>query len=337
MHKLIAALTLSTSALAVTSIYLWTELRDARGQVESLSRASSAAPTPLARATHPQHGADPTASSTAPQIAAQAAMTSSPSDDAKARQKMYEDDYRDGARRKLAQLSDATMRAQLLEEWKEANLPNKARYARYLGISEADAEGLIDVLAVQYLSQSEAYARCTLQPPCDYQAVSRETSAAQQRALTDLLGAEKQQRFEQYTYTNVERQMVSHFLRDKIPVGSQLSDEQAEQFIDALAEERRLVETAIKQRGSEPFVYPMEGVAFTFQNNVFEPGNTGERLKEAADYNRRIHARAKAILTPQQLAAFEQMQEASIVGVKYWLRQQERDLATRTATSGKSR
>ena len=116
-------------------------------------------------------------------------------------------------------------------------------------------------------------------------------------------------------------------------LGKELN-EQAEQFISVLADERRLVETEIKQRGLEPFTYPMEGIVFTVHNSVFEPGNTGERLKEAADYNRRIHARAKGILNPQQLAAFEQMQEAAIVGIKYWLRQQERDLATRTATSG---
>jgi hypothetical protein len=330
MRKLILVLALSTSALTLTSVYLWTELRDARGQVESLTRASAAAPMPNARATPPQHGADSTASS-APLAATQATTMSSPGDDAKARQKMYEDEYRDSARRRLAQLSDPTMRAQMLEEWKEANLPNKPRYARYLGISEADAEKLIDVLAELYLAQYEANTRCTLQPPCDYQALTRETSAAQQRAITDLLGAEKQQRFEQYQYTLAERQAVSHFLRNKTSAESQLTEAQAEQLITALADERKLVETEIKQRGLEPFIYPMEGVVFTFQNNVYEPGTTSERLKEAADYNRRIHARAKAILTPQQLAAFEQVQEAGITGVKTWMRQQERDLATRAA------
>jgi len=331
MRKLIAVLALSTSALAVTSIYLWNELRDARVQVELLSHAGDAVAMPLAPAMHSQHGADPTA--IAPTAAPEATVIS-PIDDAKARQKVQEDGFRDSARQKLLQLADATMRAQMLEEWKEGNTHNKAKYARYLGLSEADAERLIDVLADQYLAQSEAFARCTLRPPCDYQPVFRETNAAQQLALTDLLGTEKAQRFEHYMYTGVERNMVSSFLRDKIPAASRLSDERAEQLIDALAEERRLVETTIKQRGFEPFVYPMEGVVFTFQNSMYEPGNTDERLKEAADYNRRIHARAKAILTPQQLAGFEQMQEAAIVGVKYWLRQQERDRATRTATPG---
>ena len=259
---------------------------------------------------------------------------SSPDVIAKARQKVFEEDMRDSSRRKLAQLSDPTMRAQMLEEWKEANQPNKAKYARYLAISEADAERLLDVLADQYLVQSELFARCALQPPCDYQAQFRETSAAEKLALTDLLGVEKQQRYEQYTYSGVERHMVSAFLRDKIPAGSQLSDDRAEQLIDALAEERRLVEAQIRQRGLEPFLFPMEGIAFTFSHGLFEPGDTDERLKEAADYNRRIHARAKTVLTPQQLAAFEQMQEAAIAGVKSSVRQQERDLATRTSTPG---
>lgn len=331
MRKLTAVLTLSTCMLAAASIYLWTELRDVRNQVELLSRASTSAPTPLSGATHTQRGADPTA---LPPASAQAATMTSPTDSAKVRQQIFEEDMRDSSRRKLAQLSDPAMRAQMLEEWKEANRPNKSRYARYLGISEADAERLLDVLADQNLAQTEAYARCTLQPPCDYQALSRETSAAQQLALTDLLGAEKQQRFEQYIYANVERNMVSTFLRNKISAGSQLTEDQAEQLIDALADERRLVETALKQQGIEPFLYPMEGIAFTFQSSVFEPGKTAERLQEAAEYNRRIHARVKTLLTPRQLAAFEEMQEAAIVGVKYWLRQQERDRATGAGPAG---
>jgi hypothetical protein len=62
-----------------------------------------------------------------------------------------------------------------------------------------------------------------------------------------------------------------------------------------------------------------------------------ERLNEAVDYNQRIHDRAKAILNPQQLTAFEQMQESAIVGVKFWLREQEREVATRSAAFGESR
>ena len=253
----------------------------------------------------------------------------------KARQRLIEEEYRDGARRTLAQLSDPTMRAEMLEEWKEANLPNKSKYVRYLVISESDAERLIDLLAEQHLLQSEAYARCSLQPRCDHQAVFRQSSAAQQSAITDLLGVAALQRFEQYTYSSVERNLVSSFLRAKIPAASQLSDEQAEQFVSALADERKLVETEIRQRGLEPFIFPMEGVAFTFQESVFALGTTSERLKEAVEYNRRIHARAKAMLTSQQLAAFEQMQEQAIVGLKSALRRQERELATQAANEQK--
>lgn len=329
MHKLTAGLALSTLGLAVISIYLWTELRDARARVESLSSDSTVVPMPIERPTpHDVHSTGPAAPMN---DAAYPATASSQIDDAKSRQDVYEADYRDAARQRLAQLSDPSMRAQMLEEWTEANLRDKATYARYLDINDADAERLIDVLAERFLDQSEAYARCTLQPPCDYQAVSREAGAARQSALTDLLGPERTQRFEQYTYTKLERGLLVHFLRDRIPAGSELSEVESERFIAALADERRLVETEIKQRGLEPFSYPMEGVAFTFENSPFQPGSSGDRLKEAADYNRRIHARAKGILTPKQLAAFEQMQEAAIVGLKFWLRQQERDLATRTA------
>jgi hypothetical protein len=333
MRKLVFTLALSTCVFAVTSIYFWNELRHARGEAESLSRPIVTL-TSLERAMPQPRGAEPHASPGDSQVAPQAAAAGASTDDEKARQRILEEDFRDGARRKLTQLTDPTMRAQMLEEWKEANLPRKPEYARYLGISDADAERLIDVLAEQYLAESEAFARCTLQPPCNYRALSADSRAVQQRAITDLLGAEKQERFEEYTYSSTERHMVSRFLRDKIPAGSQLSEEDSERFIAALADERKLVETEIKQRGLEPFFHPMEGVAFAFSTSIFEPGNSAERLREAAEYNRRIHARAKAILTPQQLAAFEQMQEAAIVGLKYWMRQHERDLATRAGTRG---
>jgi hypothetical protein len=263
MCKLIPVLALSTSAFAITSIYLWNELQDARRQIEAFGPVSATLRAPVAGVTQPQQDAA---------HAVQKPEMHSPDDAAKARQKMYEDDYRDSARQKLAQLSDPPMRAQILEEWKVANRSNKSKYARYLGISDADADRLIGVLAEQFLAQSEASARCTLQPTCDYQALSRDSNAARQLALTDLLGAEKQQRFEQYTYSNYERNMVSMFMRDKIPAGSEFSEDQTEQLIDALADERRHVETSIRQKGLEPFVYPMEGVVFTFQSSVWEPG-----------------------------------------------------------------
>lgn len=333
MNKLIAGLTLSTLGLAITSIYLGIELHGMRGKVEALSQDPS---IPMALRCPTQAARAEFTTALAPmENAACMSTTRLPNVDAKTRQDVYDEDFRDAARRNLAQLSDPTMRAQMVEEWKEANLPSKPRYARYLGFGDADAERLIDVLAEQFFARSEAYARCTLQPPCDYRVVSRETSAAQQTALTGLLGPERARRFEQYTYSDVERGLVANYLRGRFPAGSELSEAESERFIAALADERGLVETEIKQRGLEPFSYPMEGVAFTFSSSPFQPGSSDERLKEAADYNRRIHARAEAVLTQDQLAAFEQMQEAAIVGLKFWLRKQERDLATQAAVPAK--
>jgi hypothetical protein len=330
MNKLVATLALSTSALAVTSIYLWTELREARGQVEAMS-ASRTSPRHIETQVPDDEGI---ASTSSPVLPVAVGTSSPPDDAAKARQKLLEDEYRERSRRYLAQVNDPAMRAEMLEEMKEANRPNKSKYARHLGISEADAERLIDLLAVQDLERSESHSRCSLQPQCDYQSLFRQTSAAQQSAITDLLGAEVQRRFEEYTYSGVERNMVSNFLRDRVPPANRLDDEQAELLIAALAEVRKSVETEIRQRGAEPFLFPMEGVAFTFSGNMYEAGNTAERLEQAADFNRRILVRAKALLTPQQLAAFEQMQELAIVGLKSSLRRDERERATQAAISG---
>jgi hypothetical protein len=334
MRKLIATLAFSTSALAATSIYLWTELRDARGQVEVLSAYSPTKPATLQA--HTPDGAEP-AKTAAVQSSAGSDVPSSPNDDEKARQELFEKQWRDNSRRMLAQLADPMMRAEMLEELKSANRANEHKYVRHLGISEADARRLIDLLANLELAQSEAYARCLLQTRCDHQSLRSEASAAKQQAITDLLGAEVQQRFDQYMYTDRERQMVSSFLRDKIPASSQLTDEQAEQLVAALADERKSIETEIRQRGLEPHSWSMEGVAFTFSGSFLEPGNATERLKEGADFNRRIHARAKAILTPPQLAAFEQMQEQATIYLKSMLRRQERDHATQAMKAGEGR
>ncbi len=335
MRKLITLLAISTFAFAGVSIYLWKELRDARTQVAAFTGPSSASPMPDGLAKRAEHGADPAEVSGTPALAGKASASPTAEDDKTARQKLLEEDFRDASRRRLAQLSDPTMRAQILEEWKEGNLPNKPKYARYLGISESEAERLIETLADLEIAQQEAFSRCALQPACDFKAFGDAASATRQRALTDLLGVEKQQRYEEYTYSGVERHMVSAFLRDKLPAGSELSEAQEEQLITVLADERRRVEAEIRQKGLQPFLSPMGGVAFTFDG--FESGNVSDRLKEAIDYNRRIHTRVEAMLTPQQLAAFEKMQEESIAGVRYSLRQQERDNATRSLTSGESR
>jgi hypothetical protein len=325
MQKLIALLAFSTSALAVTSIYFWTEMRDARGQVEALNASlSTRPPEPELQA---PDGAQATAIA-AVQPVSGSDVASSASDDEKARREFMERQWRDNSRRTLAQLSDPMMRAEMLEEWKEANRANEHKYVRHLGISEADARRLIDLLANLELAQSEAYARCLLQTRCDHEALGNETSAARQLAITDLLGADVQQRFDQYVYTGVERNLVSSFLHDKVPSASRLTDEQTEQLISALAEERKTVEAEIRQKGSEPLLLPMEGVAFAFAGNVYEHGNYAARLKEGAEYNRRIHARAKAILTPPQLAAFEQMQGQATIYLKSTLKRQEREYAT---------
>jgi hypothetical protein len=325
MRKVIVVLALGNCLLAVTSLYLWGELRDARAEMPSRSTLAATGLRPLGMTS------DGRANTAVTSAAAPATVSTGPTETAaQARQKAIDDDYRDAARRKLAQLSDPTMRAQMLEEWKAANLPNKARYARYLDISDADAGRLIDVLAELHLSQDEAFARCAVNPPCDYGHVGRDAATARQVAIALLLGADKQQRFEEYEYSSVERWMTTRMLGDSLPTGSRLTDEQSERLIAALADERKLVEAEIRQEGSEPYSFPMEGVAFTFHKNPYDSADIADMLKEAADYNERIHARAKAILTPAQLTAFEQMQDQAIVGVKSQLQQRTRDLATQS-------
>ena len=66
MRKLVAALTLSTSALAVTCVYLWTELRDARGQLR-VQHGLESAKAPSAVSTQLPFGLDETKAS--PKIA----------------------------------------------------------------------------------------------------------------------------------------------------------------------------------------------------------------------------------------------------------------------------
>jgi hypothetical protein len=224
MRKLIAVLSLATCTLAATSIYLWTELQETRRQVMSLAGASAAPPGGRAAAEQSRGARARMTTETTPQSETRTGMTRSAGGAAMTRQQMMEADFREGSRRKLLQLSDPTMRAQMLEEWKEANRPNGRKYARYLGIDNDAAERLIAVLAEQSLAQDEAYARCIVQPPCDLQVVNRESGEARQQALIALLGADAQQRFAHYEYTGVERHMVGQFLRDKIPAGGQLSD-----------------------------------------------------------------------------------------------------------------
>ena len=69
------------------------------------------------------------------------------------------------------------------------------------------------------------------------------------RKLRNLLGADRQQQFEAYKNTLMERESVVQ-LRTRLPDASRLPDERAEALIAALADERQKIHMEAAQRGA---------------------------------------------------------------------------------------
>jgi hypothetical protein len=114
MKKLVATLALSTSALAVTSIYLWSELRDAQGKMEAIGTTSAGFPSQAASKMQP--GANSVDSANATQAGAHSDTDKPPTEIAKERQRMIDKQFLESAHQKLAQLADPAMRAEMREE-----------------------------------------------------------------------------------------------------------------------------------------------------------------------------------------------------------------------------
>ena len=123
------------------------------------------------------------------------------------------------------------------------------------------------------------------------------------------------------TYKNTmgEREAVTQ-LRSRLPDAQRLSDDKAESLVAALAEEREAMHREAAQQGTGLNGYGM-GAGMIFSPN--DGRSLEERYEVAKQYSQRLRERAALVLNGEQLRAFNEMQDETLLGLRSMMRNKD--------------
>lgn len=228
----------------------------------------------------------------------------------------------------VERFDDPEQRAELLAEFKAMTRNSNKGLAQALKLSREDAETLIDLLTLEQVENQVRYARCSLDGPCDVGKIDRFGADTARDEIGNLLGAEGQQKLNQYRNSLGERESVTQF-RSRLSDATYLREETAESLIAVLADERMRISVEASKHGTG-----LTGIGNGFGMVwVSENGDSPEeRYASAQENSRRLRARAAEVLTPSQLEAFEEMQDELLLSTRQQLRQKQ-DVMSFTVTN----
>jgi hypothetical protein len=316
MRIIVIALTLIAATLAGTTAYFARELQLERER-------SRAVATSLAQ-TKPVGLSQLHLPASAPPIAHQTVTPSlahAGSEEADARNMQIE-----LSRRTLKMLTDPTQREGMLLEQKMMMRNMYPRLAHSIGMANEEAERLFTLLAQQQIDFQEKYARCAVDPDCNARDFGLNQTDPVAQEIADLLGADRQQQFEAYKNTLMERESVVQ-LRTRLPDASRLPDERAEALIAALADERQKIHLEAAQRGAGMNGFGT-GVGMIF--SASDAATLEAQLESAQANSRRMRGRAAEVLDAEQLRVFDGMQDELMISLQNQLRRKE-DFATNSS------
>jgi len=297
MRKLLAFFVLTTATFAASTVYFALELRarDASGiplaapPTNHAMDARTPGPTAATRA-----GAPPSTPS---------AIDSRKSEFDRA-QAEVQADYR---AQLLRDLSDPAKRAALVEQRKKLKRAQEPRLAAYLGLNDNELDALFTLLAEDGLAEQEVGMHCTALP-CLTPEAANALAERKRIAIEELLGVDRAKRYAQYEQTRSERMNVDKFRTD-LPDRLRMSDDQYEQLIVALADERQKFQRNAESRGL---------MTFGFGDILYDENQHSleERLAAGREYSERLEARASAVLNTEQAREYARMREAGLVNME---------------------
>ena len=322
MRKLVIVLALTTVAFAGSTVYYAHQLSLA----QSVSPVAPA-PAPVANAAAARQG-DTTAASPEPvkANARQAVLKSAGPGEFVSGvvingQPMSEDDMKkmqaEYSRSFLAQLDNPEHREELLAERKMMLRYSQPRIDQVLGLTPEEYSRYIELSALQQIEMQEASSRCVVDPDCRMQDLRPHPGADRTQEIDNLLGAERKQKLSNYMNTMGEREAVSQ-LRNRLPESQRLSEESAEGLINALAEERDAIHREATQQGvgTSGFGFGAGMIFTTGDDGTFE-----ERYATAKQNSQRLRDRAAPHLNAEQMRAFNEMQDETLISLRGALRQ----------------
>lgn len=312
MSKTVVTLAISTVILATSTAYLANELyrRDAASVTTAIATAELAASTGAlpSHSTPGVNGAGPRdgspANDTLPVIANAASPAGSAAPANSGAKDVQSDPTTMFARQLLARHDDANQRPVLLEEQRSVIRRQYEKLKERLKLGDTEFAQLVSLIAEEQLQMQVNWARCATDPSCDPRKPPN-SMVDRTQEYQAMLGTDGAEAFAQFRKSIGERDAVIQ-LRGRLPDSNFLPESQAEKLIVALSEERERFSQEAAARGSKTTGW---GTSLGMLLYTEDSGLPDQFIAEATQYSQRMRARAASVLTPAQLAAFDQMQD----------------------------
>jgi hypothetical protein len=329
MRIVVILLALATAAFAGSTVYYARQLSAERARFASTAPDPAPARRVLAENASAAHTPDSTeAGTTAPANRGTKQAVLKPANGSEFisgvlinGEPMSEEDMKkmqaEYSRQFLAQLENPEQREELLAERKMIMRHSYPRLAQVLGLTAEEYARYIELSALQQIEMQEMSSRCTLDPDCRMQDHRPQAGADRNQEIDNLLGPERKQKLGSYMNTMGEREAVAQ-LRNRLPESQRLGEDRAEALISALAEERNTIHQEASQQGmgSSSFGFGAGMVFTTGEGGTFE-----ERYAIAQQNSQRLRERAAQHLNAEQLRAFNEMQDETLISLRGALRQ----------------
>jgi hypothetical protein len=298
MKKLVAVLVIAVAGLGVAAIYLLQQLNDERRQNADLqARVTTLESAQLAQASAIAN--QPVAASVpAPQVGATAAQPAAPEAAPPAAKQPAAANVLAGAKEVLSSPEGRGMVQPMLRAMLAQQYPD---LAKELGLSQAEADKLLDTIVKQQLDLSaesiDLIAGGGNPDPAALQEMQRKTQEKQRQneaELAAMLG-NKYPQFQEYQSTLAARQQMSQLNAVLTASGAPLDDAQSKQLTAALSAEQKRIS---QEQASNPMP-----AGKTRQETL------DLQLQRISDNNRRLADAASAYLTSAQLDSYRKMLE----------------------------
>lgn len=144
------------------------------------------------------------------------------------------DEQQERLRRRLAELSDPTLRAQRVAEMRSAMDSSVEEVLAITGLQQHEVELLFDFAAESMTADQLHNAECQLTPDCDQQALASARARAHAREMDRIIGPDAMQRF----MARDARERVDSFARS-LPEAHALSPATIDNLVEIIVASRR--------------------------------------------------------------------------------------------------
>lgn len=332
MSKLVAVLLALNAIFAGSTLSLARELDEERSRVvvPSLVSSQRASKQSQMSATPDVADVETSVASVDPPKPTSLEPPKRPTPGQNARDRQRESERR-RAQRFLALYGDPATRAQLLDERRLSAIRTLEGLLAEGLVTQAELDYLVGMIAEWQLERAETRARCWADPLCKPVNTDRRDVQGIRDRIAAYLGEARYARYQAFRDEEGEREGVDSF-RSRLQGSSWMTDAQARTLVAALADERRKFEAEIEASGGAVQSYHSGFMVARAQRAIGEPYSAD--LESVVAFNQRMRERAAAHLTPEQLQAFSDMQDRSLVSIRASIEREDRRAARQAARKG---